>query len=102
MELALVPLRKMVLRNRKILFEIFRWSGEDRNTREDMKDHTYRRQSMVSMNKSNLYNCPNNPLVRSLWFTNFNLLGMSGGILIFVTPYGCHLKYPLDASNNVT
>ena len=28
------------------MFEIFRWSGEDRNTREDMKDCTYRRQNI--------------------------------------------------------
>ena len=48
----------------KMVFEIFRWSGEDRNTREDMKDPTYRRQSMVSIKNSNLYDCPNKPLVR--------------------------------------
>ena len=48
----------------KMVFEIFHWSGEDRNTREDMKDHTYRRQSMVSIKNSNLYDSPNKPLVR--------------------------------------
>ena len=48
----------------KMVFEIFHWSGEDRNTREDMKDRTYRRQSMVSIKNSNLNDCPNKPLVR--------------------------------------
>ena len=31
---------------------------------KDMKDHTYRRQNMISMKNSNLYDCPNKPLVK--------------------------------------